>query len=94
MKALGMVETRGMVPAVEAVDTMMKSANVEVLSVKEIGGGLVSVYVQGDVGAVKQAVDAAAESVKKIGELVAVHMISRPNSETLELFPEMLKSKG
>lgn len=93
MKALGMIETRGMVAAVEAVDSMMKSANVEVLSVKEIGGGLVSVYVQGDVGAVKQAVDAGADSVKKIGELVSVHVISRPNQETLDLFP-MLKGKG
>ena len=87
MKALGMMETRGFVAAVEAVDTMVKSASVEVLGVKEIGGGLVSVFVQGDVGAVKAAVDAAAASVKKIGELVSVHIIPKPSEETVALIP-------
>ncbi len=87
MKALGMIETRGMVAAIEAVDTMVKSANVEVLGMKEIGGGLVSVYVQGEVGAVKAAIDAGATAVNKIGELVCVHIISRPSDETLALVP-------
>jgi ethanolamine utilization protein EutM len=93
MKALGMIETRGLVGAIEALDSMVKSANVEVLGVKEIGGGLVSVFVQGDVGAVKAAVDAGAESVKKIGELVSVHVIPRPSEETVALLPVPLKAK-
>ena len=87
MKALGMIETRGFVAAVEAVDTMVKSASVEVLGTKEIGGGLVSVFVQGDVGAVKAAIDAAAASVKKLGELVSVHIIPKPSEETVALIP-------
>jgi ethanolamine utilization protein EutM len=87
MKALGMIETRGYVAAIEAVDTMVKSASVEVLGTKEVGGGLVSVFVQGDVGAVKAAVDAAAASVKKLGELVSVHIIPKPSEETVALIP-------
>lgn len=93
MKALGMIETRGMVGAVEAVDVMVKSANIEITGVKEIGGGLVSVFIQGEVGAVKAAVDAGTESVKKIGELVSVHVIPRPSDETLKLMPAAAKSK-
>ena len=93
MKALGMIETRGMVGAVEAVDVMVKSANIEITGVKEIGGGLVSVFIQGEVGAVKAAVDAGTESVKKIGELVSVHVIPRPSNETLKLMPAAAKSK-
>lgn len=88
MKAMGMIETRGYVAAVEAVDTMVKSASVEVLGTKEVGGGLVSVFVQGDVGAVKAAVDAAAASVKKLGELVSVHIIPKPSDETVALIPQ------
>lgn len=80
-KSLGMIETKGFVGAVEAIDTMVKSANVEVLCTKEIGGGLVSVFVQGDVGAVKAAVDAGAAAVNKVGKLVSVHVIARPNKE-------------
>jgi ethanolamine utilization protein EutM len=93
MKALGMIETRGMVAALESVDTMVKSANVEVLGLKEIGGGLVSVYVQGEVGAVKAAVDAAAAAVNKVGELVSVHVSSRPSEETLSFLPVPAKAK-
>jgi ethanolamine utilization protein EutM len=94
MKALGMIETRGMVAAIEAVDTMVKSANVEVMGMKEIGGGLVSVYVQGEVGAVKAAIDAGATAVKKIGELVCVHIISRPSEETLGLLPVAVPARA
>lgn len=93
MKALGMIETRGFVAAVEAVDTMIKSASVEVLGTKEVGGGLVSVFVQGDVGAVKAAVDAAAASVKKLGELVSVHIIPKPSDETVALIPTVSSIK-
>jgi ethanolamine utilization protein EutM len=91
MKALGMVETRGLVAAIEALDSMVKSANVEVLGMKEIGGGLVSVFVEGDVGAVKAAIDAGAESVKKIGDLVSVHVIPRPSDEIMALLPGQMK---
>ena len=90
MKALGMLETRGYVGAVEAVDTMVKSANVEILGVKEIGGGLVSVFVEGDVGAVKAAIDAGATSVKKIGDLVSIHVIAKPGEETKKMIPTQL----
>jgi ethanolamine utilization protein EutM len=83
MKALGMIETRGMVACLEAVDSMVKAATMDVLAMREVGGGLVSVYVQGDVGAVKAAVDAGAAAAKKIGELVSVHIITRPSEETL-----------
>ena len=83
MKALGMIETRGMVCCIEAVDSMVKAASMEVLAMREVGGGLVSVYVQGDVGAVKAAIDAGAAAAKKVGELVSVHIITRPSEETL-----------
>jgi ethanolamine utilization protein EutM len=83
MKALGMIETRGMVSCIEAVDSMVKAASMEVLAMREVGGGLVSVYVQGDVGAVKAAIDAGAAAAKKVGELVSVHIITRPSEETL-----------
>jgi microcompartment protein CcmL/EutN len=87
MKALGMIETKGLVGAIEAVDSMVKSANIEVLGVKEIGAGLVTVFVAGDVGAVKAAIDAGAASVKKVGEIVSVHLIARPSDETLRVIP-------
>ena len=88
MKALGMIETQGHVGAVQAVDTMVKSADIEVLGMKEIGAGFVSVYVEGDIGAVKAATDTAASEVKKIGSLVAVHVIARPSPETLSMIPK------
>ncbi len=93
MKALGMIETRGLVAAIEATDSMSKSAEVNILGLKEIGGGLVSVYVQGDVGAVKAAVDAGAASAKQIGEVVSVHIISRPNDDTVKVLEELFKTK-
>jgi ethanolamine utilization protein EutM len=91
MKALGMIETKGLVGAVEAMDTMVKSANIEILGLKEIGAGLVSVFVEGDVGAVKAAVDAGAAAVKKIGEIVSIHVIARPSDETLKVLPILVK---
>lgn len=93
MKALGMIETRGLVVAIEAADSMAKSAEVEILGLKEIGGGLVSVYVQGEVGAVKAAVDAGAASAKNVGELVSVHIISRPTDDTVKILGNLLKVK-
>ena len=81
MKSKGFIETKGLVAAIEAADAMAKAANVEVIDRKIIGGGLVNVIIEGDVGAVKAAVDAGAEAAKKVGELVSVHVIARPNEE-------------
>jgi len=83
-EALGMVETRGLVPAVEAADSMVKSANVSLLGYQTVGSGLVAVLIQGDVGAVKAAVDAGAESAAKVGEVVSVDVIPRPHNEVDE----------
>lgn len=79
--ALGMIETRGLVAAIEAADTMVKAANVTLIGKEQIGGGYVSVMVRGDVGAVQSAVDAGAEAAREIGELVSVHVIPRPHNE-------------
>ena len=80
-QALGMIETRGYVPALAAADAMVKAANVEIVARNEVGGGLVSVVVRGDVGAVKAATEAGAESANQIGEVVAVHVIPRPHGD-------------
>ncbi len=82
MKSKGFIETRGLVAAIEAADAMVKSANVEIIGKKFIGGGYVTVIIEGDVGAVKSAVDAGAAAAKKVGELVSVHVIARPSQET------------
>ncbi|MCX9193130.1 ethanolamine utilization protein EutM [Carbonactinospora thermoautotrophica] len=79
--ALGLVETRGLVGAIEAADAMVKAANVVLLGREQIGGGLVTVMVRGDVGAVKAATDAGAVAAGKVGEVVSVHVIPRPHDE-------------
>ena len=81
MKSKGFIETKGLVAAIEAADAMVKAANVTLTGKKMIGGGLVTVIIEGDVGAVKAAVDAGAASAQKVGELVSVHVISRPDTE-------------
>ena len=81
--ALGMVETKGLVGAIEAADAMVKSANVNLVGKEQVGGGLVTVMVRGDVGAVKAATDAGAAAAEKVGELVSVHVIPRPHSPTV-----------
>ena len=81
MKSKGFIETKGLVAAIEAADSMLKAANVEIVGKKIIGGGLVTVIVEGDVGAVKAAIDAGAAAAQKVGELVSVHVIARPNPE-------------
>ena len=86
MKSKGFIETKGLVAAIEAADAMVKAANVEIVSRKIIGGGLVTVIIEGDVGAVKAAVDAGAAAAQKVGELVSVHVIARPNPELDEFF--------
>ena len=80
-QALGMVETKGLIGAIEAADAMVKAANVSLLGKEKIGSGLVTVMVRGDVGAVKAAVDAGAAAAKREGELMSVHVIPRPHDE-------------
>jgi len=86
--ALGMVETRGLVAAIEAADAMVKSANVQLVGKEQVGGGLVTVMVRGDVGAVQAATDAGAAAAEKVGELVSVHVIPRPHAEVDGILPQ------
>lgn len=90
-EALGMVETRGFVGAVEAADAMVKSAKVVLLGKEQVGGGLVTVLVRGDVGAVKAATDAGAAAARRVGELISVHVIPRPHEEVERLLPPVPK---
>ena len=85
--ALGMVETRGLVGAIEAADAMVKAANVQLVGKEQVGGGLVTVMVRGDVGAVKAAADAGAAAAEKVGELISVHVIPRPHAEVDAILP-------
>ncbi len=85
-EALGMVETKGYVGSVEASDAMLKAANVSMLGILPIGGGFLTVLVQGDVGSVKASVDAGAQAAKRVGELIASHVIARPHEELLKAF--------
>lgn len=86
--ALGMVETKGLVGAIEAADAMVKAANVLLVGKEQVGGGLVTVMVRGDVGAVKAATDAGAAAAEKVGELISVHVIPRPHSEVSAILPK------
>jgi len=79
LQALGLVETKGLVAAVQAADAMVKAANVRLVTKQQPGGGLISIIVQGDVGAVKAAVDAGAAAANKIGQVVSAHVIPRPH---------------
>ena len=88
-QALGMVETRGLVAAIEAADAMLKSANVVLVGTEKIGSGLVSVMVRGDVGAVKSAVEAGATNAGRLGELVATHVIPRPHNDVEKILPQV-----
>ena len=88
--ALGMIETRGLACAVEAADAMLKAANVSIVGYEKVGGGLVSIMVRGDVGAVKAATDAGAESAAKVGEVLSVHVIPRPHGEVETILPSSL----
>ncbi|MBX3278292.1 MAG: BMC domain-containing protein [Acidobacteria bacterium] len=87
MEALGMVETKGFVGAVEAADAMVKAANVQLVGKEYIGAGYVTVFVRGDVGAVKAATDAGAAAARRVGELVSVHVIPRPHNEVERVIP-------
>ena len=89
-EALGMIETKGLVGAIEADDAMTKSANVTLMGYEKIGSGLVTVMVRGDVGAVKAAVDAGACAAEKVGEIVAQHVIPRPHTDVEKILPKGL----
>ena len=88
-EALGMVETKGLVVAIEAADAMVKSANVSLVGYEKIGSGLVTVMVRGDVGAVKASTDAGAAAAQKVGEVVSVHVIPRPHTDVEKILPHM-----
>ena len=90
-EALGMVESRGLVGAIEAADAMVKAADVRLVGKQNIGSGLVTVMVRGDVGAVKAAVEAGAAATKRVGELVSVHVIPRPHGEVEGILPKGVK---
>ncbi|MCI1722127.1 MAG: BMC domain-containing protein [Lachnospiraceae bacterium] len=92
IRALGMIETKGVVASIEAADAMVKAANVELIGKVHVGGGLVSVMVRGDTGAVKAATDAGAAAAAKIGELVSVHVIPRPDPSVEYILPVLTKS--
>ena len=89
-EALGMVETKGLVGAIEAADAMTKSANVSLVGYEKIGSGLVTVMVRGDVGAVKASVDAGSAAAAKVGEVVSVHVIPRPHTDVEKILPKDL----
>ena len=87
LEALGMVETKGFVGAVEAADAMVKAANVQLIGKEYIGAGYVTIFVRGDVGAVKAATDAGAAAARRVGELISVHVIPRPHGEVERVLP-------
>lgn len=91
-EALGMIETRGLVAAIEAADAMVKAANVVLIGKELVGGGLVTVMVRGDVGAVKASVEAGGAAAKRVGELLSVHVIPRPHSDVEGVLPKVAKA--
>ena len=93
MEALGMIETKGFVCLLEAVDTMLKAANVEMIGWDKVGSGLVTAFVVGDVAAVKAAIDAGATAASKLGEVASVQVIPRPHEEVGSILPKVAKAK-
>ena len=92
-EALGLIETKGLVGAIEAADAMVKAANVNLIGKEHIGSGLVTVMVRGDVGAVKAATDAGAAAAQSVGELISVHVIPRPHTEVETILPVSREAK-
>jgi ethanolamine utilization protein EutM len=84
-QAIGMIETKGLIPAVEALDTALKAANVKFVRQDKVGSGFVSVTVEGDVAAVKAAVDAGADAARRVGEVISVQVIPRPHDDTAKV---------
>ncbi|ADE70691.1 MULTISPECIES: ethanolamine utilization microcompartment protein EutM [Priestia] len=89
LTALGMIETKGLVASVEAADAMVKAANVHLVGKVHVGGGIVTVLVRGDVGAVKAATDSGAAAAQRVGELISVHVIPRPHNELESILPKI-----
>ena len=89
LQALGMIETKGLVGAIEAADAMVKAADVTLIGKEHIGGGLVTVMVRGDVGAVKAAVESGSAAASRLGELVATHVIPRPHTDVEKILPSI-----
>jgi len=87
-RALGLIETRGLVGAIEAADAMVKAANVKLIGKEKVGGGLVTVVVRGDVGAVRAATDAGAAAARRVGEVISVHIIPRPDDQVEAILPQ------
>lgn len=87
VSALGMIETKGLIASIEAMDQMLKAANVRIAGKEHVTGGYVAVMVRGDVGAVKAAVDAGAAAAQRIGELISVHVIPRPHGDVELVLP-------
>jgi len=92
-EALGMIETKGYVGAVEASDAMVKAANVRLVKTIPIGGGMITVLAQGDVGSVKAAVDAGSNAAARVGELISSHLLARPHDDLLKAFVSDGKAK-
>lgn len=90
-EALGLIETKGLVGAIEAADAMVKAANVQLIGYEKVGGALVTVMVRGDVGAVKAATDAGAAAAQRVGELISVHVIPRPHGDVEMMLPQAKK---
>ncbi|NLE56723.1 MAG: BMC domain-containing protein [Planctomycetes bacterium] len=93
LEALGMIETKGLVPLIEASDAMMKAANVRLVGYEKVGRGLVTAFIRGDVAAVKSATDAGSAAASKVGEVVSVHVIPRPHDELTGMLPAEKKAK-
>lgn len=93
LEALGMIETKGLVPLIEASDAMMKAANVRLVGYEKVGRGLVTAFIRGDVAAVKSATDAGSAAASKVGEVVSVHVIPRPHDELTGMLPAERKAK-
>jgi ethanolamine utilization protein EutM len=94
LEALGMIETKGLVPAIEASDAMLKAANVRLIGYQRVGRGYASAFVKGDVAAVKSATDAGSAAASKVGEVISVHVIPRPHGDLSGMLPTQEKSKG
>ena len=92
-EALGMIETKGLVGAIEAADAMVKAANVVLIGKEHVGGGLVTVMVRGDVGAVKASVEAGGAAAKRVGELISIHVIPRPHGDVEKILPKVAAPK-
>lgn len=91
MRALGMIETKGLVPCIEAADAMMKAANVKLMQRRAIGGGYMSVMVRGDVGAVRTALEAGSQAARRLGQVVSVRMLPSPHLDLEQILPEIVE---